>query len=199
MFFIHLLYKYIYTVIYINIHIYSSFQKVQFTFSRWHWGFFSHLPLLKSLSFLLLLLNSCSIHFLCFHLASYNCFTTLLREKQILNIPALSFPMVPHSTQHKSGSALNCGAGEDSWESLGQQREQTSQSLRKSTLNIHWKDWCLSWSSNTLATWCEEPTLWKRPWCSERLRARGERDDRGRDGWMASPTQWTWVWASSGR
>ena len=71
--------------------------------------------------------------------------------------------------------------------------------LKKSTLNIHWKDWCLSWSSNTLATWCEEPTLWKRPWCSERLRARGERDDRGRDGWMASPTQWTWVWASSGR
>ena len=38
---------------------------------------------------------------------------------------------------------------------------------------------------------------WKRPWCWERSRAR-ERDDRGRDGWMASPTQWTWVWASSG-
>ena len=50
----------------------------------------------------------------------------------------------------------NCGAGEDSWESLGQQGDQTSQSYRKSTLNIHWKDWC--WSSNTLATWCEELT-----------------------------------------
>ena len=46
--------------------------------------------------------------------------------------------------------------GEDSWESLGLQGDQTSQSQRKSILNIHWKDWC--WSSNALATWCEEPT-----------------------------------------
>ena len=67
---------------------------------------------------------------------------------------------------------------------------------RKSVLNIHWKDWCWSWNSNTLATWCEELTHWKRPWCWERLKA-GEGDDRGWDGWMASPTQWTWVWASS--
>ena len=39
---------------------------------------------------------------------------------------------------------------------------------------------------------------WKRPWCWERLKARGEGDDRGWDGWMVSPTQWTWVWVSSG-
>ena len=38
----------------------------------------------------------------------------------------------------------------------------------------------------------------KRLWCWERLRARGEGDDRGWDGWMASPTQWTWVWVNSG-
>ena len=50
-----------------------------------------------------------------------------------------------------------------------------------------------------LATWWEELTLWKRPWCWERLRAGGEGDDRGWDGWMASPTQWTWVWAYSKR
>ena len=42
---------------------------------------------------------------------------------------------------------------------------------RKSTLNIHWKDWCWSWSSNTLATWCEELTHEKRPWYWERLKA----------------------------
>ena len=42
---------------------------------------------------------------------------------------------------------------------------------RKSTLNIHWKDWCWSWNSNTLATWCEEPTHWERPCCWERLKA----------------------------
>ena len=38
----------------------------------------------------------------------------------------------------------------------------------------------------------------KRPWCWERLKAGEEGDDRGWDGWMASPTRWTWVWASSG-
>ena len=45
--------------------------------------------------------------------------------------------------------------------------------------------------------WCEELTYWKRPWCWERLRAGGEGDDTGWDGWMASPTQWTWVWVDS--
>ena len=49
----------------------------------------------------------------------------------------------------------------------------------------------------SLATWCEDLTHWKRPWCWERLKAGGEGDDRGWDGWMASPTQWTWVWTSS--
>ena len=52
-------------------------------------------------------------------------------------------------------------------------------------------------ASNTLATWCEEMTHWNRPWCWERLKIEGEEDDRGWDGWMASPTWWTWVWASS--
>ena len=55
-----------------------------------------------------------------------------------------------------------------------------------------------SWNSNTLATWCEELTHRKRPWWCERLKAGGEGDDRGWDGWVASPTQWTWVWVSSG-
>ena len=49
-----------------------------------------------------------------------------------------------------------------------------------------------------LATRYEELTHGKRPWCWERLRAGGERNDRGWDGWMASPTQWTWVWINSG-
>ena len=54
------------------------------------------------------------------------------------------------------------------------------------------------WSSNTLDIWCEELTHWKRPWCWERLKTGGEGDDRGWDGWMASPTHWTWVWVNSG-
>ena len=92
---------------------------------------------------------------------------------------------------------LNCGIREGPCESLEMQRDQTSQSYRKSTLNIHWKDWCWSWSSNTLATWCEKLTHWKRSWHWARLRAGGEGDDRGLDGWMASSTRGTWVWASS--
>ena len=92
---------------------------------------------------------------------------------------------------------LNCGVGEDSWESLGLQGDQTSQSQRKSVLNIHWKDSCWSWNSNTLATWCEELTHLKRPWCWERLKAGEEGDNRRWDGWIASLTWWTWVWASS--
>ena len=53
--------------------------------------------------------------------------------------------------------------------------------------------------SNTLATCGEELIHWKRPWCWERLRAGGEGGDRGWVGWTGSLTQWTWVWASSGR
>ena len=75
---------------------------------------------------------------------------------------------------------------------------RSSQSILKEIhLGVHWKDWCGSWNSNTLATWCEELTHWKRPWCWERLGAGGEGDDRGWDGWMASPTWWTWVWVNS--
>ena len=87
---------------------------------------------------------------------------------------------------------------EDSWESRRLQCDPTSQFYRKSVLNIHWKVWCWSWSSNTLATWCEELTHWKRPWCWERLKAGGQGDNRGWDGWMSSLTRWTWVWARSG-
>ena len=69
--------------------------------------------------------------------------------------------------------------------------------------NQHWifilKDWGWNWSSNTLATWCEELTHLKRPWCWERLKVGDEGDNGAWDGWMASPTQWTWVWASSRR
>ena len=48
------------------------------------------------------------------------------------------------------------------------------------------------------ATWCEELTHLKRLWCWERLRARRDVDDWRWDGWMASLTQWTWVWVNSG-
>ena len=92
---------------------------------------------------------------------------------------------------------LHCAVGEDSWESLGLQGDPTSPFWRRSVVGVHWNDWCWSWNSNTLATWCEELTHLNRPWCWERLKAGGEGDNRGWDGWMASPTHWAWVWVNS--
>ena len=69
--------------------------------------------------------------------------------------------------------------------------------LLQVSLNIHQKDWC--WSSNTLATWCKEPTHWKRPWCWKDWGQEEKGSTEDDDDWMASSTQWTWVWANSGR
>ena len=89
------------------------------------------------------------------------------------------------------------GVGEDSWESLGLQEDPTSPS-RRSVLGVHWKDWCWNWNSNSLATCCEELTHLKRSWCWEILKAGREGGNRGWNGWMASPTEWSWVWVNSG-
>ena len=113
-------------------------------------------------------------------------------------VKAMVFPVVMYGCESWTIKKAECWkidvfvllCGEDSWEPLGLQGDPTSPSYRKSVLNIHWKDWCWSWKSNTLATWCEELTHLKRPWCWERLRAEG--DDRGWDGWMASPARWIW-------
>ena len=76
---------------------------------------------------------------------------------------------------------LNCGAEEDSWESLGLQGDPTSPSERKSVLGVHWKDWCWSWNSNTLANWWEELTL-------EKTLMLGKIEGRRRRGWQR--TRW---------
>ena len=75
---------------------------------------------------------------------------------------------------------------------------RSNQSILKISPGIFWREWCWSWNSSTSATSCEELTHWKRLWCWERLGAGGEGDDRGWDGWMASPTWWMWVWVNSG-
>ena len=61
----------------------------------------------------------------------------------------------------------------------GKEIKPVNKSQGESTLNIYWKVYCWIWSSNTLATWCEELTLWKRPWGWERLKAKGEGSGRG--------------------
>ena len=94
---------------------------------------------------------------------------------------------------------LNCAAGEYSWESLG---------LQDWTMNPKGNQpWVFTGRTDAKA---EVPILWppdaksqfigKDPaWCWERLKAKEEEDDKGWDGWMASLTQWTWIWANSGR
>ena len=91
---------------------------------------------------------------------------------------------------------LNCGVGEDSWESLGLQGDPTSPFWR-SALDFFGRN---DAKAETPILWPPhaELTHWKRLWCWEGLGAGGEGDDRGWDGWMASPTLWTWVWVNSG-
>ena len=68
-------------------------------------------------------------------------------------------------------------------------RRSNQSILKEISPGCSMEDWCWSWNSNTLATWCKELTHLQRPWCWERLRTGGEGDDRGWDGWMASLTQ----------
>ena len=77
-------------------------------------------------------------------------------------------------------------------------RRSNQSILKEISPGISWKKWCWSWNSSTLASSWEEFTHWKRLWCWEGLGAGGEGDDRGWDGWMASPTRWTSVWVDSG-
>ena len=77
-------------------------------------------------------------------------------------------------------------------------RRSNQSILKEISPEYHWKDWCWSWSSKSLAMWCEEPTHWKRSWCWERLKSGEKGTTENEMVWMASPTQQTWVWASSG-
>ena len=77
-------------------------------------------------------------------------------------------------------------------------RRSNQSILKEISPGVHWRDWCWSWNSNTLATGQEELTHLKRPWCWERLKVGGKGDNRGWDGWMTSSTRWTWVWVDSG-
>ena len=93
---------------------------------------------------------------------------------------------------------LNCGVGEDSWESLGLQGDPTSPFWRRSVLVFFGRS---DAKAEIPVLWPPDAKKWlfrKRPWCQERLKAGGEGDDIGWDGWTVSLTQWTWVWVSSG-
>ena len=120
-------------------------------------------------------------------------------------VKAMVFPVVMYEceswaikkAERRRIELLNCGVGEDSWR-VPWTSGRPSQSILKEINPEHSREgWCWSWNSKTLATWSEELTHWKRLWCWERVKAGGKGDDRGWNGWMASPTRWTWVWVNS--
>ena len=96
----------------------------------------------------------------------------------------------------RKGSLLSLNWG-DSWESLGLQGDQSI--LKEINTEYSLEELMLRLKLQSFDHRCKELTHGKRPWCWERLKAGWEGDDRGLDGGMASLTQWTWVWASSGR
>ena len=106
------------------------------------------------------------------------------------------------STGGGNGKPLQYSCLENPMNSMKRQKDRTlKEELPRSVGAQHatWDQWRNnSRNSNTLATWCEELTHLKRPWCWERSKAGGEGDDRGWDGWMALSTRWTWIWVDSG-
>ena len=95
---------------------------------------------------------------------------------------------------------LNCGVGEDSWEPHWTAR-RSYESILKEIIPEYSLEGLMSTEAPILGPpdVNKELTHWKRPWCWERLKAEGEEDDKGQDGWMVSSTQRTRVWPNSGR
>ena len=93
---------------------------------------------------------------------------------------------------------LNCGVGEDSWESLGLQGDPTSPSWKRSVLNIHWNT---DAEAETRIFWPPDEKswlIWKDHDAGKDL-GRRRRGWQKMNGWMTLPTQWTRIWANSGR
>ena len=63
-------------------------------------------------------------------------------------------------------------------------RRSNQSLLKEISLNMHWKDWCWSWSFNTSAIWCEEPTHWRKTWWLGKIEGRRRRWQRMR--WLDS-------------
>ena len=120
-------------------------------------------------------------------------------------VKALVFPVVMYGCESWTIKKAECQRTDDfelwCWRRLLRvpwiARRSNQSILKEISPEYSLEGLMLKLNSNHLATWCEDLTLWKRPWCWERLKVGGEGDDRGWDGWMASPTRWTWVWVNS--
>ena len=104
---------------------------------------------------------------------------SLLKSRDIISltkvrlVKAMVFPVVMYGceswtikkAEHQRSDAFELWCWRRLLQSLGLQGDPTSPSQRRSILGVHWKDWCWSWNSNILATWCKKLTNLKRPWC----------------------------------
>ena len=125
---------------------------------------------------------------------------------KVHNVKAMVFPVIMYrcdtwtikKPEHQRIDAFELWCWRRLWRVPWTARRSNQSILWRSVLGVHWRDWYWSWNFNTLATWYEDLTHWKRPWCWERLKVGGEGENRGWDGWMASMTQWTWVLVNSG-
>ena len=104
---------------------------------------------------------------------------------KVCRVKAMFLPVVMHGCESWTIKEAECQRIDDfelwCWTRLLRvlwTARRSNQSILKSVLGVHWKDWCWSWNSNTLATWCEGLTNLKKPWFGERLKAGGEGDDR---------------------
>ena len=126
--------------------------------------------------------------------------------KNVRLVKAMVFPVVMYGCEHWTIKKAECQRTDAfelwCWRRLLRvpwtTRRSNQSILKEISPEYSLEGLMLKLKYDTLAAWCEELSHWKRPWCWERLKAGGEGDNRGWDGWMASPTRWTWVWASSG-
>ena len=120
-------------------------------------------------------------------------------------VKAMAFPVVMYGceswtikkAEHQRIDAFVLWCWRRLWSVPWTARRSNQSILKQISPGVHWKDWYRGWNSSTLATWCEELTL-EKTLRLEGLREGGGGNERGWDGWMASPTQWTWVWVNSG-
>ena len=107
---------------------------------------------------------------------------------KVHTVKAMVFPIVTYRCESWTQKKAECQRIDASelwcWRRLLRvpwtARESSQSILKKSILSIHWKDWCWSWSSNTLAIWYKVLTHLKKPLCWEKLKAGGEGGDRGK-------------------
>ena len=92
---------------------------------------------------------------------------------------------------------LNCGAGEDSWEVSWTARRSNQSILKEINLEYSLEGVIRKLKLQYFGHLMRRADSLEKTWCWERLKLGGEGDDRGWDGWMASLTQWRWVWVNS--